>query len=124
MSDELLARLRSYPKLRAVLAGLSEGPYAGHMWVFTASTSEHANRCLERLGLTGLPWRGVATPRPPGSARAPPPLPPRGGGGGGRPPPAPLTAGSCGDASSPPPPSKRFAFFVPMKKDALSRHNI
>lgn len=43
------------PKLRKVLAGL---PW-NNTWVFTASTSEHAQRCLARVGLTELPWKGV-----------------------------------------------------------------
>lgn len=46
------------PPLRAELANLT----APH-WVFTASTSEHANRCLDRIGLSGLPWRGIIDTR-------------------------------------------------------------
>ena len=46
------------PPLRAELANLTV-PH----WVFTASTSEHANRCLDRLGLSGLPWRGIIDTR-------------------------------------------------------------
>lgn len=46
------------PPLRAELANLTSPA-----WVFTASTSEHANRCLDRLGLAGLPWRGVIDTR-------------------------------------------------------------
>ena len=33
------------------------------MWVFTASTREHAQRCLDRIGLAGLPWRGIIDTR-------------------------------------------------------------
>ena len=32
-------------------------------WIFTASTSEHAKRCLERVGIGALPWRGVIDTR-------------------------------------------------------------
>lgn len=46
------------PTLRAELANLTV-PY----YVFTASTSEHARRCLDRLGLSGLPWKGVVDTR-------------------------------------------------------------
>ena len=46
------------PPLRAELANLTVPFY-----VFTASTSEHASRCLNRLGLSGLPWRGVIDTR-------------------------------------------------------------
>ena len=43
------------PLLRDVLSGL---PW-DNTWVFTASTTEHAQRCLARVGIDGLPWRGV-----------------------------------------------------------------
>jgi len=29
------------------------------MWIFTASVSEHAQRCLARIGIDKLPWRGI-----------------------------------------------------------------
>jgi len=32
-------------------------------WIFTASTSEHARRCLERVGIGDLPWKGVIDTR-------------------------------------------------------------
>lgn len=43
------------PALRSVLAAIA----VSNMWVFTASTSEHARRCLDRIGLADLPWKGV-----------------------------------------------------------------
>ena len=45
------------PALRSVLASISRP--ADNMWVFTASTAEHARRCLDRVGLAELPWSGV-----------------------------------------------------------------
>ena len=45
--------------MQKLLAGVSIP-----MWVFTASTSEHAKRCLERIGLTdAVAWRGVVDTR-------------------------------------------------------------
>ena len=43
------------PQLKAVLEAVT----IPNMWVFTASTSEHARRCLDKIGLAELPWRGV-----------------------------------------------------------------
>ena len=42
------------PLLRSELARLRVPT-----WIFTASTSEHAGRCLARVGLDDLPWRGI-----------------------------------------------------------------
>jgi len=33
------------------------------MWIFTASTSEHATRCMDRVGVVDLPWRGIIDTR-------------------------------------------------------------
>lgn len=44
--------------LKAELQALT-APY----WLFTASTSEHAQRCLARLGITDLSWSGVIDTR-------------------------------------------------------------
>jgi len=46
------------PVLHAVLARLTPP-----MWVFTASTSEHAKRCLQRVGIESLPWKGCIDTR-------------------------------------------------------------
>ena len=46
------------PKLRAVLAKVKTP-----QWIFTASTREHARRCMERLGVHDLPWRGIIDTR-------------------------------------------------------------
>ena len=32
-------------------------------WIFTASTAEHASRCLERVGIGSLPWKGIIDTR-------------------------------------------------------------
>lgn len=32
-------------------------------WIFTASTREHAQRCLERIGLADLDWKGIIDTR-------------------------------------------------------------
>jgi len=40
------------PKLREVLSALT----VTNTWIFTASTAEHAGRCLSRLGLSELPF--------------------------------------------------------------------
>uniref|UniRef100_A0A7S3SAP1 Pyrimidine 5-nucleotidase n=1 Tax=Emiliania huxleyi TaxID=2903 RepID=A0A7S3SAP1_EMIHU len=32
-------------------------------WVFTASASEHAARCMAKLGVGGLPWQGIIDTR-------------------------------------------------------------
>ena len=45
------------PALRSVLASIQRP--ADNMWVFTASTAEHARRCLDKIGLAELPWKGV-----------------------------------------------------------------
>ena len=47
------------PKLVATLGGLM-----APTWVFTASTREHAQRCLARVGLTdAVAWRGIVDTR-------------------------------------------------------------
>ena len=46
------------PELAAVLGRITKPA----MWVFTASTVEHATRCMEAVGLTQLPIKG--RPRP------------------------------------------------------------
>jgi pyrimidine 5'-nucleotidase len=46
------------PNLRSELAKLKV-PH----WIFTASTSEHATRCMERIGLADLPWKGIIDTR-------------------------------------------------------------
>lgn len=32
-------------------------------WIFTASTREHAGRCLDKLGFSGIPFRGIVDTR-------------------------------------------------------------
>ena len=46
------------PKLATILAGLTVPT-----WVFTASTREHAERCLQRIGIADLPWVGIVDTR-------------------------------------------------------------
>ena len=46
------------PTLRAILQRIAKP--RDNTWIFTASTEEHAKRCLGRLGIADLPlWRGV-----------------------------------------------------------------
>lgn len=46
------------PRLQSELAGLRV-PH----WIFTASAAEHAQRCMERVGIATLPWRGIIDTR-------------------------------------------------------------
>ena len=46
------------PRLRAELSQLKIPS-----WIFTASTSEHAKRCLQKVGIGDLPWLGVIDTR-------------------------------------------------------------
>ena len=46
------------PPLAAILGGLKVPS-----WVFTASTKEHAQRCLAAIGIAELPWRGIVDTR-------------------------------------------------------------
>ena len=43
------------PRLREVLESACD---ALPTWIFTASTKEHAQRCLQRVGIADLPWKG------------------------------------------------------------------
>jgi pyrimidine 5'-nucleotidase len=53
-----LSDIKPDPALRDCLARLSKPS-----WIFTASAREHAERCLERIGLAGLDWRGIIDTR-------------------------------------------------------------
>jgi len=44
------------PELRSVLEPIVRSKPT---WIFTASVREHAQRCLEAVGLADLPWRGI-----------------------------------------------------------------
>lgn len=46
------------PRLRDELARLSVPSF-----IFTASASEHALRCMDRVGIKDLPWKGVIDTR-------------------------------------------------------------
>ena len=50
--------IASDPELAAVLGRITKPA----MWVFTASTVEHATRCIEAVGLTQLPIKGRLRP--------------------------------------------------------------
>eukprot|EP00327_Prymnesium_parvum_P006197 CAMPEP_0182814756 /NCGR_PEP_ID=MMETSP0006_2-20121128/10025_1 /TAXON_ID=97485 /ORGANISM="Prymnesium parvum, Strain Texoma1" /LENGTH=225 /DNA_ID=CAMNT_0024940905 /DNA_START=214 /DNA_END=891 /DNA_ORIENTATION=+ len=47
------------PELAAILKRITKP----RIWVFTASTREHALRCMERLGLADLPIQGIIDTR-------------------------------------------------------------
>jgi pyrimidine 5'-nucleotidase len=53
-----LSDIKPDPALRDCLARLSKPT-----WIFTASAKEHAERCVERIGLGDLDWRGIIDTR-------------------------------------------------------------
>jgi len=46
------------PELRRVLSSLAKPT-----WIFTASTREHVGRCVDRLGIADLPFKGIIDTR-------------------------------------------------------------
>jgi pyrimidine 5'-nucleotidase len=53
-----LSDIQPDPALCACLARLTKPT-----WIFTASAREHAERCVERIGLGDLEWRGIIDTR-------------------------------------------------------------
>lgn len=46
------------PSLRSILARINKPS-----WIFTASAREHAQRCLDKIGIADLPWKGIIDTR-------------------------------------------------------------